>query len=476
MQGKGRLLRGRPYEHDVGPPMKNAELTVDIDDLALPSDYGVARVEGRIVFVPRAVPGDRLKIGIIKENRNALFGKILSAETPSADRTTPSCPHFGACGGCIMQHTSYEKQIDLKRRFLAQSLSRIGRIDIHARGPLSIHPSPDRYHYRNKIELAFGEERGTVILGMRARVSPFQQYTPTVVPIETCPIFSAHLHPITTRFLEFFRRQSYTAYNPLTRKGVLRRLILRGSQSTGEIMVIIESSMTFLPNSESLVRTVTANDPNITSVYHATNRRADGVTHFDRIERLFGRRWLTDTVAGLSVRVYPYTFIQPNIKGAALLYGQVLEELDLNGTETVLGLYSGSGPLEMFLSRRAQRVLGIDSEKTNITSARLNCADNDIRNCTFHQSRVEDVRGRVGLPHVDVVVVDPPRAGLTKNSLTFITGLRAQKIAYVSCNPATLARDLRQLLASGYTIHHITGFDFFPHTGHLETLVILRHS
>jgi len=216
--------------------------------------------------------------------------------------------------------------------------------------------------------------------------------------------------------------------------------------------------------------------PEVASFYHATNRRTDDIVHFERINRLFGARSITEKVSNYSLKIYPQTFFQPNTKGASILYDRISVELNLKGNESILGLYSGTGAIEIFLSKKARKVIGIDSEPANISTANENCKINEITNCSFYQSRAEDVLKRIDLPKADILVIDPPRTGLSKQGLHVVNKLAIPKVAYVSCNPATLARDLRELYTHGYTIHSMVPFDFFPHTGHLETLVTLRQS
>jgi 23S rRNA (uracil1939-C5)-methyltransferase len=189
---------------------------------------------------------------------------------------------------------------------------------------------------------------------------------------------------------------------------------------------------------------------------------------------LFGAKAIDEDIAGLSTKTYPATFSQPNTGCAALLYESIDDQLNLKGSETVLGLFCGSGPIEIFLSRKAARVIGVDSNPANISAARENCAINHVTNCTFYASRAEDVPKLTDIPRINVLILDPPRTGLSKQATALVQKLSIPKIAYVSCSPATLARDLRELCGHGYMINRITPFDFFPHTGHLETLTILE--
>ena len=456
--------------------MDNTILTVDIIDIALPNDYGVAKKDGLVIFIPGAVIGDRVTIRVKRESKRFAYGEIANVDIPSPFRVTPVCPHFGACGGCTMQHLHYDKQLELKGRYLSENLRRIGGIDTKNLDLALVTPSPDIYFYRSKLELSFGEHSGRVVLGLRARLSPFKPYTANVVSLDTCPVFSSAVERITPFFTEFAHNEGFMAFNPLTKKGALKHLILKEIKSTGSIMATLETRTDALQNLDGIIAEMTRQIPEITSFYHATNKRTDDIVHFERVRRMFGTNTIDDIIGDLTLKVYPGTFTQPNSKGAALLYNKMMDQLNLGGSETILGLYSGSGPIEIFLSKKAGQVIGIDSDPSNISAARENCKLNRITNCTFYQSKVEDVLKRIELPKPDILVLDPPRTGLSQQSLEIVKKLNLRKIAYVSCNPATLARDLRKILSYGYSIHRIVPFDFFPHTGHLETLTTLLHA
>ena len=456
--------------------MDNTKITVDIIDIALPNDYGVAKKNGRVIFIPGAVIGDRVTVKINRMSKRFVYGEIVEMETPSPFRVTPECPHFGSCGGCIMQHLQYDNQLEIKKRYLSENLRRIGGIDTNKIDLMPVTPSPDIYFYRSKLELSFGEQSGRVVLGLRERMSPFKSYTAEVVSLNKCPVFSPVVEKIIPIFTEFAHNEGFMAFNPLTKKGALKHLILREIKSTGSIMATLETRTDALQNLDGIIAEMTRQIPEITSFYHATNKRTDNIVHFERVRRMFGTNTIDDIIGDLTLKVYPGTFTQPNSKGAALLYNKMMDQLNLGGSETILGLYSGSGPIEIFLSKKAGQVIGIDSDPSNISAARENCKLNRITNCTFYQSRVEDVLKRIELPKPDILVLDPPRTGLSQQSLEIVKKLNLRKIAYVSCNPATLARDLRKILSYGYSIHRIMPFDFFPHTGHLETLTTLLHT
>ncbi|OPY79927.1 MAG: 23S rRNA (uracil-C(5))-methyltransferase RlmCD [Syntrophorhabdus sp. PtaU1.Bin153] len=449
--------------------------TVDIVDIALPNDYGVARKNGLVIFVPGAVIGDSVRVRISRRGKRFAYGKIVGIETPSPFRVRPECPHFGPCGGCTLQHLVYEKQLLLKGNHLLESLRRIGRIDTTHIRRSSIVPSPDRFFYRGKLELAFGEKDGRITLGMRERLSPFKSFTGRVMPLEECRIFSPVAERLIPIFLDFAATHHLRAFTPHTGKGFLKHLILREAKATGDVMVMIETRPGTFPDPAALIKRLADDFPAVKNLHRGVNDRTDDVIHFARVHHLYGDHSIDEQIGGLTLKIHPETFFQPNARGAALLYNEILASPYVTEGSTILGLYCGTGPIEIWLSKKARRIIGIDAGPTNIALARENCRLNGVTNCTFYQGRIEETLPTLGLQRPDLLVVDPPRTGMTSGGLSAILAINPPAIVYVSCNPATLARDLRILQNRDYSIERMVPFDLFPHTGHLETLVFLKH-
>ncbi len=457
-------------------PSGSSFYSIHIDDIAFPNDYGVGKVDGYVLFVPGALPGDRVKVEIVKRGERFGYGKIVSIEEPSPSRVTPLCPHFGPCGGCTLQNMAYDDQLLIKERYLRETLKRIGGTDTAQLDMLPITPSPLIHFYRSKLELAFGQEGGNVILGLRQRVSPFEKYGSKVVPLERCVIFSPLLEKIIPIFTDYAHAHHLVPYNPLTRQGSLRHLILREAKSSGDIMVILEATRAgALPDMIKIWQALTDTIPHIKSFFGAVNGAPSDVIRFEKVFPVGGRSFIEEEVASRVFRIYPQSFFQPNPKSAELLYRQIPVLASLRSEETVLGLYCGIGPIEISLSPFVKKVTGIDSLPQNITNAVENCRLNERLNCFFFTGAVEDLHhgGLVGRP--DILVFDPPRGGLTKKALRVIMELRPPKLIYISCNPSTLARDLKLFLRSSYAVKKIAPFDFFPHTSHLETFVYLQN-
>jgi 23S rRNA (uracil1939-C5)-methyltransferase len=454
--------------------VNNHLIPIEIVDIALPNNYGVAKKEGLVVFVPEAVIGDVVTIRILRKNKKVSYGEIAEIVAPSTFRVMPQCLHFGQCGGCTFQNLIYEKQLELKENYLSQTLKRIGGLDLKNIRIFSITPSPNRYFYRNKLELTFGESKGNIIMGLRERVSPFKNYQGNVLPIEKCPVSNTVAEKIIPLFIAFAGKHGLGAYNTFTGQGFLRHLILRESKSNGELMVILETTKGNIPDLIPLWQSLNAIASEIKSFYRLINNKPGDDFHSGKLNHIAGKTYIEETLNNLKFRVFPESFFQPNTGAAETLYKKIIELTGLNTDENVLGLYCGAGPIEISLSKYAKEVTGVDSLGANIMNAHENCKANNIKNCQFYAGKVEAVLGKINLDKTDLLIVDPPRAGISKDGLKHIFRINPNKIGYVSCNPSTLARDLKDITTKGYKVIDIAPFDFFPHTPHIETLVILH--
>ncbi|MCX5813632.1 MAG: 23S rRNA (uracil(1939)-C(5))-methyltransferase RlmD [Proteobacteria bacterium] len=454
----------------------NQFITTEIIDIALPNNYGVAKTDGLVVFVPEAVIGDRVKVRILRKEKKVAYGEILEIVAPSPFRVMPRCPHFGPCGGCTFQSLAYEKQLDLKENYLLQTLKRIGGLDMKNIRIFPIFPSPDTYFYRNKLELAFGEREGIITMGLRERVSPFKNYKGNVVPIERCLITNPVTEKIIPFFTAFAQKHGLAAYNTFTGKGSLRHLILRESKTSGELMAVLETTEGIMPDLFPLWQSLVTLFPEAKSFYRIINNRPGDDFHTGKLNHIAGKTYIEETLNGFKFRVFPESFFQPNTRAAEILYRKIIELTGLKTDEKLLGLYCGAGPIEISLSGYTKEVIGIDSLHTNIINAKENCRLNNVKNCLFYAGKVEAILGKINLDKIDLLIVDPPRGGISKEGLKHIFRIDPKKIGYVSCNPSTLARDLKDILMHGYSITDIAPFDFFPHTPHIETFVAMHRS
>ncbi len=439
------------------------EYSAEISDIALPSSHGVTRLNDMVIFVPGAVPGDRVRLRVVRLNRRFAYGELVMIEEESRVRERPRCPFFGRCGGCDLQALSYEAQLKVKENHLVQVLRRVGGQDLEGVEVASIVPSVDTFFYRGKVEFSFGEADGRVTLGLSERPSPLRPSKGRVVPVEGCFLFSPAAAEVLPVVHEWLRRTGLTAYNPLTGKGTLKRLVLREAKGTGEIMghLVAASDISgllgdlgeLLPGAVAQLRS-----------FYVTGAAT---------RLLWGKPAIDELLAGFTFRIYPLSFFQPNPKTAGRLYERLIAVAGLTGGERVVGLYCGAGTIELILARHAKEVTGIDSSKENIAAAKENAGLNRSQNCLFLKDKAEKAARRFKARKVDLLVIDPPRAGLTREAVAAVREIRAERLAYISCNPSTLARDLLSLKEI-YKARQVVPFDFFPHTSHFEVLTMLE--
>ena len=473
------------YDNVVGFPVRKVrrllerfqapEPEVVVEDVALPEGWGVARIQGRIVFIPEARLGEKVRVRVVKDSKDYSLAQVVKRLEPSPFLAAPACRHFGECGGCLFQDLAYDRQLELKERHLLQTLKKIGRLEPEPSALLPIMASPVLRHYRNKMEFAFGLEEGRTILGLRQRASPLGRTPWGTTPLTQCSIFSPAVDGIFPVFLDFARSGRYSVFDRKTGKGWLRNVVLREGKRSGEVMaILVTSSPTSEPDWGSLGRRLLAGGQVVRSLYWGINDQPSDVVQYQSLRLLAGAPAIREAMAGLTFKVYPTMFFQPNPAAAELLYERIAQETGLNSQSRVLGLYCGSGAIEIFLSGRSGWVTGVDSSPDNIAAAQENAALNNVANCRFLEGTVEKRLAALQEETFDVLVLDPPRSGLSEKALRQALALAAPSLAYVSCNPATLARDLAVLTRSGYELARLAAFDFFPHTAHLETLAVLR--
>ena len=462
-------------ENKFSLPPEGSLHSIHIHDIAFPNNYGVGKINGYVLFVPGAVPEDRIRVEVVDQGKRFGYGKIVSIEEKSPFRVEPFCPHFGLCGGCTFQNLAYNHQLIIKENYLRQTLKRLGNIDFNGIDVSPITSSPEISFYRSKIELAFGGQNGHITLGLRERSSPFERYNAPVVPLRECRAFSPLIEKIIPVFADFAEANHFIPYNPITRQGFLRHLIIRESKSTGELMCILETTNGILPDMKQYWQMLTKEAPEVTSFYSTINNGQTDVVRYEKTFHIAGKYFIEEKLGPFTFRIYPQSFFQPNTKAAEKLYEKIPVLTALDKNQTMLGLYCGTGAIEIFLSPHAREVNGIDSLQENITNAIENCRTNEVTNCSFHAMTVESLLKNSPIRKPDILIIDPPRAGITREALKVILELGPAKIVYISCNPSTLARDLELFRENSYIIEKIAPFDFFPHASHLETVVSLHH-
>jgi 23S rRNA (uracil1939-C5)-methyltransferase len=443
-------------------PRRGDEVTLTIDRLAY-GGRGVGRLGGFVVFVPDTAPGDRVRARLWRVKPGYAEADFVELEAPSPLRTAPPCPHFGPCGGCIWQHLTYEAQTAAKEAIVRESLVYLGGLrDVEVR-PIVRMAAP--WFYRNKMEFSFHPDG----LGLHRR-GAFDK----VVPIESCYLESPRANLILGELDAFARRSGLSSYDPRTHTGMLRQAVIREAKGTGEVMVALVTAAPEVPGLNDLARRLTAAVPEIVSVAHGLNAGPSDGVPLAGVRVVAGRPYITERLAGLTFRIGLETFFQTNTAQAERLVELVEADAGLRGDETVFDLYCGVGTFSLALARRAARVYGAEILSASVEAARENARLNAIGNVEFAAGDV-----RLALPALAararppaLLVLDPPRSGAGARVMRKVAAAGAPRVVYVSCNPTTLAPDLRELIAAGYTVRHAQPVDLFPHTYHVECVVL----
>ena len=448
---------------------KNDEIRMAITDLT-DEGSGVGHADGCAVFVKDTVPGDAGTVRIIKAKKNYAYGIMTRLETASDWRVPSACPVSGPCGGCQLCHVAYDKQLAWKQQKVKNCLERIGGLKGIEVLPVLGMDVP--WHYRNKAQYPVGYDReGRLTAGFYAG------HSHRIVPNEDCRIQDERSNRIRGLVLSWMEEHRISAYDEETSKGLVRHIIVRVGAATGEIMTGLVVNGTKLPAAEDLIerlRTV----PGMTSVCLNINRERTNVILGRDVRVLWGRPYITDRIGDVSYRISLLSFYQVNPAQTQKLYRTALDYAGLTGNETVWDLYCGIGTISLFLARRAKQVCGVEIVEAAVADAAENAALNDIRNAEFFAGAAEDVlpakyRESGGAMRADVIVVDPPRKGCDQALLDTIVKMEPKRVVYVSCDPATLARDLKYLCANGFRVEKVQPCDMFPQSVHVESVVLM---
>jgi len=428
---------------------------------------GVARVDGFTLFVPGALPGEKIVVRAEEVKKQYGEGSLVRILEPSPDRVTPLCRVHENCGGAQLSHMRYEAQLKAKRQMVIDSLQRIGRLD-HVR----VHPvigmnNPVRY--RNKIHAPFAQKNGHLVTGFYA------PGTQDIVESDHFPLGHSRIEKAINTVRRIADELGLSAWNPQTRRGLLRHAVVRCSFATGDIMVVLVATGDRLPRQDELVGLLRAEIDGLASLCLNVNTGPSGEIMGDRTVVLWGADTIRDKIGDIEFVISPRSFFQVNPVQTAKLYNKALEYAGLTGEETVIDAYCGIGTISLFLARHARRVYGVEIVTDAVEDARLNARINRIRNVAFETGKAEAVlpRWRKQGIRADVIVVDPPRKGCDRRLLETIIAMGPKRVVYVSCNPATLARDLRILEDGGFRALEAQPVDMFPQTGHVESVILL---
>jgi 23S rRNA (uracil1939-C5)-methyltransferase len=442
-----------------------------VTDLAFGGE-GVARAAaGFVVFVPGGIPGDRLEVRLVEVRPRFARGEIERVVAASEHRTDPPCPYFGRCGGCRLQHVRYEAQLAFKQRQVAECLARLGGLGAAETIPLQpIIGAPDVFGYRNKMEFTFAEADGRAVVGLHET----ERYD-RILDIERCLLQSDAMNALLGEVRDFVRERGWPVYRQADETGLLRFLVLREGGATGERMVNVVTASPDVATARALADRLRERGPAVTAVVLNVNPRKAAVAVGVEEHPIAGNERIRERLGGLDFAISANSFFQTNTRQAERLFAIVAEYAALTGSETVFDLYSGTGAISLLLAGLARAVYGIELVPAAIEDATRNAAANGIANCTFLAGEVRDVLPellRRGI-RAEVVVADPPRAGFHPKALRALLSLAPARLVYVSCNPATLGRDLGVLVAGGYRLEAVQPIDMFPHTPHIEVVARL---
>ena len=448
------------------PVCKGRTYELQIDRLGT-SGEGVGRYENFTVFVPNALPGETVSV-IIEEVKNSYArGRIKQILHESVDRVAPRCELYEECGGCQLQHLSYEAQLHAKRAQVVDALTHIGKLpQIPVMETLR---AEEPWNYRNKMQFPIGRNSGQIVIGC------FAQGSHRIINTENCHIQRAENNDLANAAREIAEQLHIPVYNEDTHKGVLRHIVGRVGRSN-DLMAVIVTATKQLPRAKDFVRMMRERLPSLVSVHQNIQTYRNNVIMGRDTQLLWGRPTIIDSLGRLNFHISPRSFFQVNTRQAERLYEQALAYANLHGTETVIDAYCGTGTITLFLAQKARKVYGIEIVQPAILDARKNARDNHVKNAEFivgDATAVMPALYKQGI-RPDVVVVDPPRAGCTETVLRTFANMKPQRIVYVSCNPATLARDLAILKELGYLAQEVQPVDLFPQTSHVENVCLLR--
>jgi 23S rRNA (uracil1939-C5)-methyltransferase len=447
------------------PVIKNQDYEMNIDRLGTNGE-GVGRVDGFTVFVEGALAGERVLVKIVRIARAYAYGKLLDILQNSPLRIEPWCPYFKACGGCQLQHLTYDAQLDYKTEKVRDALERIG----HLRD-VTVHPAigmDEPWNYRNKAQFPVGLVKGRPVLGFYAARSH------NLINIEQCPIQHEVINRVMCLMREFIQTYNIPVYEESTHRGVLRHVVIKVGFRSHQLMVIVVTNGE-LHRKKEMVSLLKDGLPGITSIIQNVQTKKTNVVLGEKNITLWGSDSILDAIGDLKFRISPLSFFQVNPVQIEKLYGKVLEYANLTGKEKVVDAYCGIGTISLFLAGKAAKVYGVEAIPQAVQDAKENAGLNGIENAEFLEGRSEAVLPRLsglGL-HPDVVVVDPPRKGCDPKLLNAIVKMAPERMIYVSCNPATLARDLNLMSENGYQAEEVQPVDLFPQTMHVETVVLM---
>lgn len=450
------------------PVIKNNDYTMMIDDIGVNGE-GIGKIDGYTLFVPGGLPGDTIKVKVTKVKKNFGFGRLEAILQPSLSRVEAPCQSFGRCGGCQIQHLDYKAQLDFKKEKVKGALEHIaGLKDVHVHDTIGME---EPFYYRNKAQFPVGMINGNIEVGFYAPRSH------RIIPIEHCYIQHRINETIIAKVKEYMNENAIEPYDETRHTGLIRHVVTRWSQSTGDVHVTLVINGKRLPKSEQLIQKLTTID-GISGISFSSNKEKTNVILGEKVETIWGNPTIRDVIGDIYFDISPLSFYQVNPIQTEKLYEKALAYADLTGGEIVWDAYCGIGTISLFLAKQAKKVYGVEIVSQAIEDAKHNAKINKIQNVEFYVGKAEEVIPEVyretGI-NPDVIVVDPPRKGCDQALLNTMIEMQPERIVYVSCDPSTMARDVKVLVGGGYEVVEVQPVDMFAHTVHVEAIIKMTY-
>lgn len=444
---------------------KNDRINLKIESCSS-NGSGIGRHDGMAIFVPATAVGDEITAHILKIKKTYAFAKVESVIIPSKDRIEPECPVYIKCGGCVFSHMSYDAEKEIKENHVKECFKRIGGIEPEFEPIIG---GDTERRYRNKAQYPVASDGGEIRTGF------YSPHSHRVIHCPDCLLQPEEFGGILGVFSEYIKKNGVSVYDETAHKGLLRHIYIRKGNASGEIMVCAVINGKRLPNEEKLVEALLEKEKNIKSIIVNSNTKDTNVILGEKCRTLWGSDCITDILCGLKFRISPLSFYQVNRNQAEKLYGKAAEYAGLTGKETVLDLYCGAGTIGLSMAKNAKEIIGAEIVPEAIEDAKINAELNGISNARFicgDAAQVAEILKNEGVKP-DVIILDPPRKGCSPEMIKTAAEMQPDRIVYVSCDPATLARDCGIFKDLGYITVKATPVDMFPRTGHVETVAFL---
>lgn len=452
---------------------KNKEYILDIISQGYEGE-GIAKIDGYPIFIEGALQGEKVKVKIVKVKKSYAYGKLLEIIEKSEGREEPKCSNYKRCGGCSIQHMNYKKQLDFKWNRVKDCISKIGGISEEiVNYPIGMNENP--YRYRNKVQLPIGKVNDEIVIGFYAPRSH------NIINIDSCLIqdeVADKVAKLTKEWINKYKIEPSTIDGEFNLKGILRHIMIRKAFKTGEVMVVLVATKEKVPFIDEFKKIIIENIEGIKSIVLNVNPKNTNVILGEKCITLYGEDTIQDYIGNFKFNISPLSFFQVNPKQTEILYNKALEYANLTGKETVFDAYCGTGTITLFLSQKAKKVYGVEIIEPAIINAKENARINNVDNAEFFVGKSEEIIPQLineGIK-ADTIVVDPPRKGCDIKLLDAIGETKPEKIVYVSCDPSTLARDLKILEEKGYKTVKVQPVDMFPQTSHVETVVLMSRA